>query len=169
MRVISGLSWAEACPRPACIPKSRPRGAKAAGLRYERELAKALPLATHGQWWQFEDRAGPGYCQTDLVLPTEGGLLVLEAKYTWTQTGHRQIQQLYKPVLERATGKLVVGAVVCKVLIRDLDPAWVCRDLESAKMRAFCGLPTVLHWLGTGLGPFRDRSPPSHLASGLVL
>lgn len=155
-RAIQGLISAAPCARPKGIPHGRPRGRKAAGLRYERALARALPEATHGQWFWFQDAFGPGHCQTDLLIPGPGGaIVVLEAKYTWTQAGHEQIARLYKPVLERAYRRQVCGLVVCKVLTGDTPRDWVCRDLETATARALSGLPTVLHWIGVGLGPLR--------------
>ena len=168
-RVIQGLRTASVLlERPSCIPKGRARGKKAAGLRYERELAKALPKARHGQWFQFEDLRGPGWCQVDLLLEEGGVWLILEAKYTWTQVGHNQIQLLYKPVIERATGQLAVGVVVCKVLTQETPKGWVCRGLEEARSRALCGLPTVLHWIGSGLGPLQTIRPRGHLADSLA-
>lgn len=167
-RAIFGLVSAVACSRPSHIPQSRPRDKKAAGLRYERELAKALPRAKHGQWFRFTDRAGHGHCQPDLIIETEAGLAVLEAKYTWTEAGHRQIDRLYRPVLEKATGKLILGIVVCKVLTAETPTRWICRTLEAALARAGCGLPTVLHWIGSGLEPLRLPPSRSHLASSLA-
>lgn len=168
MRVISGLISAVDCPRPDSIPKSRPRGRKAAGLRYERELAKALPKALHGQWFRFEDRIGRGHCQTDLLLETYWGWCVLEAKYTWTEAGHRQIDQLYRPVVERAMKRPTFGLVVCKVLTREVKPEWICSNLNSAVARASAGYKTVLHWIGAGLGPLQLPGPLSHLATDMA-
>lgn len=155
MRKISGLSFARLCERPGCIPKSLPRGRKAAGLRYERELAKALPAAMHGQWVEFWDAGGKGWCQPDLILDTQLGLVVLEAKYTWTEEGHQQIERLYVPVLEKIFARPVVGMVVCRTLVPEVELGWVCRDLDSAIRRAASGHRTVLHWIGSGLGPLK--------------
>lgn len=154
-RTIIGLISAAPCERPACIPKSRPRGRKGAGLKYERDLARAIPAGRHGQWFAFVDKKGPGYCQPDILLDTGLGIAVLEAKYTWTIQGHRQIAQLYKPVVQSVYPKRVFGIVVCKVLTADLEPSWVCRDLRTALGRACSGEPTVLHWIGAGLGPLQ--------------
>ncbi len=165
MRIISGLIWAEPCPRPASIPKSRPRGKKAAGLRYERVLAAALPEAKHGQWFRFEDRRGAGCCQTDLILSVAGATVVLEAKYTWTAEGHAQLDRLYLPVLKQALGRSAYGMVVCKVLTPGTPRDWVCGNLADAIYRAGTGLPTVLHWIGASPGPLELRPKGSHLAS----
>lgn len=170
-RVIRGLVWATKAERPPGFPLRRPRGAKALGLRYEAALARAVPGALHGQWWEFCDAAGKGFCQTDLVLEFEAFTLVLESKYTWTSVGHSQISQLYAPVLELALTKPVVGIVVCKVLTAGLPPdARVFGELGSALVAARrTAAPVVLHWLGKGgLGPWNTNTVPvahSRLAS----
>lgn len=167
VRQIKGLVWARPlAKRPSKLPKARAkRGAKAAGLRYERSLAEALPLAAHGVWFEFEDSGGLGWCQPDLLLPTAFGLAVLEAKYTWVPEGHRQVGGLYIPVLERCyPSKPVFGLVVCKVLTPATPRQAICRDLPTALYRAASGLPTVLHWIGAGLAPLQGTTVPSHLA-----
>ncbi len=164
-RQISGLIWAKPCSRPGCIPQSRPRGKKAAGIRYERDLAQALPGAIHGQWFEFQDSAGHGWCQPDLFLREKDAIFVLEAKYTWKRGASKQISGLYKPVLEAAFGLPVLGIVVCKVLTRETPKGSVCSSLEEAKQRAAGPWPVVLHWIGAGLGPFRGPSAPTHLAN----
>lgn len=155
-RIINGLIAASACSRPANIPKSRPRGRKAAGLKYERELAKGIPGGIHGQWFRFIDAKGPGVCQTDILLKTSLGIVILESKYTWTQDGHVQLDKLYIPVVERANpGIPAFGIVACKVLTNDVNPDWICRDLQSAIARSASGRKTVLHWIGAGLEPLQ--------------
>lgn len=165
-RVVSGLILARRCPRPRGIPVSRPRKAsKVAGLRYERELAKALPVGLHGAWFEFWDDNGPGHCQPDILVDLGSRMLVLEAKYTWVEAGHGQIEHLYRPVVEMALGKPTIGVVVCKVLTPEVVRSWVCRGLEEAIQRAGTGSRTVLHWIGAGLGPLQGAFGPSHLAS----
>ena len=169
-RAVVGVSWARACSRPASIPVGKPRKkCKLAGLGYERDLAKALPAAKHGQWFEFRDRNGAGHCQTDLILDCPLGLVVLEAKYTWTEQGHKQVEKLYQPVLGQAfPGRNILGIVVCKVLTRETPRGWVCRDLDSAIKRAFVGAPTVLHWIGAGLGPLQGVSRVFPLAEAFA-
>lgn len=167
-REIKNLIWAKACSRPSCIPKSRPRGKKAAGLRYERDLAKAVPGAIHGQWFEFTDSAGHGWCQPDLFFESHSAIWVLEAKYTWTEAGHRQIDRLYKPVLEKALDKPCFGMVVAKVLTSAMTVTSICRGLEEAMESARAGEKVCFHWLGVGLGPFQARHTGRPLASGLA-
>lgn len=162
-RFVKGLISADPCTRPPNIPKSRPRGRKAAGLKYEKDLACGLRLSIigkmplwHGQWFRFIDQNGLGVCQPDIIVRTPVGIAILESKYTWTQAGHLQLEKLYIPVVEKANpGVPAFGIVVCKVLTMDVDPSWVCRDLQSAIRRSSAGLKTVLHWIGAGLGPLQ--------------
>ena len=153
-RVISDLKWAHPLDsRPPCIPTSRPRGAKAAGLRFERELAKHLPSALHGQWFEFEDQNGHGYCQTDLIyslLPAY--LAVLEVKYTLVPGAHSKLLNLYLPVVSAALSRPAVG-VVC---VKNLDPRYrrgcIHTDLHTAASHAATtSYPALLQWSGQPL------------------
>lgn len=165
-RWIKGLISADPCSRPNNIPVGRPRGRKAAGVKYEKNLAANLRLALtgiyslwHGQWFRFIDSRGLGVCQTDIMLKTPVGIAILESKYTWTEDGHTQLDKLYIPVVEKANpGLPAFGLVVCKVLTADVNPSWVCRDLSSAIARAASGRKTVLHWIGVGLEPLKLRA-----------
>lgn len=160
-RRIVGLKWARECERPKCIPKGRPRGRKAAGLRYERQLAKALPEAKHGQWFEFEDVNGRGYCQTDLLLHLGGwGIAILECKYTWTLEAQRQLDLLYRPVVERAFMLPVRCVVVCKVLVPEAPLAAPTLGEALASGR-------VWHWLGATSG-HASGAPLQTIGLGLL-
>ena len=149
-RRIVNLTFAAPCDRPASIPLARPRGAKAAGLRYEQALASTMPIAKHGVWFTFRDKNGLGWCQTDLLLPYGGTCFVLECKYSWTFAGHEQIEQLYVPVVSKALGRRVRGLVVCRRLATWMPAdVIVCSDVYSALRAAEDGRRTVWHWLGT--------------------
>lgn len=154
-RRIVGLEWArQLTAKPKAIPTGRPRGAKAAGVRYERALARELVPGGFqaGVWFEFRDRGGSGWCQPDLILVGTRSVLVLEAKYTWTRVGHEQIEFLYRPVLERVFDLPVKGVVVCRVLIPETRECCVIGDLASA-LAVPAGTRSVLHWLpGTRLG-----------------
>lgn len=162
-RIISGLRFANLCSKPPhAQATSRPRGAKANGLRYEREIAKALPVARHGQWFQFIDQNGHGTCQTDLLLEFPELVVVLEAKYTWTMQGHVQVERLYRPVVERALGKPCFGLVICKALRDEVEmgDAMIVHRLMDAI--SWCQRKrTVLHWLGES--PFLKIDPGTRL------
>jgi hypothetical protein len=146
-RRIRGLiSAAKLTTKPACIPTSRARGVKALGVRYEREVAKALPVAEAGAWWEFRDRNGPGYCQTDLLVLGERFVLVLEAKYTYTVDAWRQLLGLYQPVVELALGLPVIPVQVCRVLTPNARnvTTGLAEAIELAKAEGWA----TLHWVG---------------------
>lgn len=149
-RKVLGLRYAKLLDeRPKTIPKGRPRGAKAAGLRYERALEEALGEAAEaGRWFEFEDMNGRGYCQTDFLIPLIDRLVVLECKYTWTHMGHLQMEQLYFPVIRQMTKKKVSGIVVCKNLLPLMAGVKVCKTLEEALVASASGQRTVWHWIG---------------------
>lgn len=145
-RVISGLKWARALDeRPASIPVGRARGAKRHGVKYERDFAKALPAATHGQWFEFWDANGRGFCQADFLLRVGEIIVVLECKYTWVPGAKFQISQLYAPVVQAAFGAKTVGIVVCKHLVPEAPKS--VPGLEEAIRLAVSGRESVLHWL----------------------
>ena len=146
-RQISGLKSAVALVgRPKCIPLGRPRGQKAWGIRYEREIAKRLPMASKGMWFKFEDRNGPGFCQVDFLLSLVGYMIVLESKYTWTLDAHVELETLYLPVVEMALRQKTQGVVVCKsVTVQTPKHATIYGDLTEISRGA--GRP-VWHFLG---------------------
>lgn len=157
-REVRGLRWARACARPGCIPVGRPRGVKAKGLVYERQVAGAVPGAIHGQWYEFEDANGPGWCQVDLMFPHPGGLpafVLLECKLTWTPEAFRQLRGLYIPVVEAASGHHALGLQVCRNLVPGLTSV-VVGNLERGVQIALTGREVCWHWLGA---PIRPRSP----------
>lgn len=149
IRRIKGLKWAQQCARPKCIPKGRARGACAQGLRYERSLAKRLPLAEHGQWFEYEDSNGLGYCQPDLIVKLPDRTWgVIEVKYTWVPEAHLQIEALYLPVIEAARQEPVCGVVACKRLVEGMRGTTVTGDLWHAFQLSAEGRRPVFHWLG---------------------
>lgn len=147
-RIARGVYQASRCQRPACIPVGRPRGAKAAGLRYERALAAALPQAEHGAWFEYRDANGPGYCQPDLLLHLPSITVVLEIKYTWTDKAYDQIEKLYLPVLQIALGKPVIGMQICKKLVPQAAAASrICSMLGNGLILAHRGERVAMQWL----------------------
>ena len=150
-RIIQGLQWAKGpMGKPRTIPASRATGVRRKGLLYEKALGKSIPEAKPGLWWEFEDKFGHGWCQTDLVLKLfQDLLLVLESKLTWTPEAHQQLELLYKPVLELATGRKIIGVAVAKNLLRGMPKVVKVTDsLPEAVAIARTGAPVVLHWIG---------------------
>lgn len=144
-RVVDGLQWVEETVNP--WPKSRPRGAKGEGLRFERALAKRLAGAKHGLWFKYQDFNGVGYCSPDLIVDYVQFVLVIEAKLTDTDEGRAQIEQLYSPVLHMHYKRPVRGILVCKNLRQ--GSANLAADLVSAVGLSQTCIPT-LQWRGKG-------------------
>ncbi len=135
--------------RPRTIPKGRPRGAKAMGVRYEKALGEALgEVAESGRWFEFEDLNGRGYCQTDFLISLPDRLIVLECKYTWTHMGHLQMEELYFPVIRQMTKKKVSGIVVCKNLLPLMNGIRVVHSLDEALEVSATGVRTAWQWIG---------------------
>ena len=144
------IDFAEPCLRPAFIPSGRSRGVKALGLRYERAAAKALPQATHGQWFRYlwTDSAEPHWCQTDLLWSSANRSIVFEVKLSYTTEGMDKLERLYLPVVSQATGRPTFGIQICRYLRAGIKEK-VFQNLEDALAYAPAGL-CVLHWNGKG-------------------
>ena len=139
--------------RPPSIPISRPRGAKAAGLRYERSLAKALPAGAHGIWFEFKDDNGHGFCQTDhLYSFLPDFIAIIEVKYTLVLDAYSKLRDFYIPIVSTAMKCSAVGVIVARNLIPGLSQVFI--DLPSAAYASYAAdYPTVLHWRGQNLMP----------------
>ena len=148
-RVIKGLKWALFFDGewPASIPRSKPKGVRAKGIRYEKAVSAALPGADHGRWIEFEDENGHGLAQPDILFRHNGALVILECKLTWTPKGHTQISQLYAPLLRSMGATKIKELVICKNLVPDI-PFPVFTDLGEA-LESKCE-SAVVHWIGAG-------------------
>lgn len=147
--VISGLKWARLSPKPKFAVKGArlPRGVKGEGVRFERKVAKALPLAQHGVWFEFEDSRGLGHCQPDLLLIQSDRVIVIECKLTWTPVAQTQLSDLYLPVVEFVFGLPVVLVTICRNLTPTTPRDALCDDLRAA-LSSSHSFP-VIHWLGS--------------------
>jgi hypothetical protein len=154
-RVVEGLRWARPCARPACIPHGRPRGVKALGVSYERRVGAAVvarlgPASVRsGQWFEFEDANGHGWCQVDVLARLGDLVAVLECKLADVAGAQGQLRELYLPVVALATRRPVVGVVVVRHLERGAQVPRVCTSLREA-LTCAAGAPSVLHWIGKG-------------------
>ena len=179
-RKIQGLKWARGTSPPGFAKGPGPKvGAKAQGLRYERAVARELPQALKGLWWEFEDGNGPGWCQTDFFIPGKSEGLVLECKLGYSEGAWKQLELLYLPVVQLATGLKIQGLQVTKLLrgpgfapvgagvrvgakppgvrVGAKPPGVrVVNRLESGLALARLGHRVVVHW--TGLGPILERN-----------
>lgn len=153
-RTIIGLEWARQLPdRPTNIPKSRPRGTKADGLRYERALAKALLVHgfQHGLWFEFKDLNGYGYCSPDLIRVDRDCVIVIEAKLTDGLAARHQLKNLYIPVLGMVFQKPVAPVVALRHVTYEVTSE--LHDSITEALATVCTRqwpPSVLHWLGRG-------------------
>lgn len=148
-RSVVGLHYAAMCLRPAHIPKSRPKGSKAAGLRYEKALSAAIPRAEHGQWFEFKDLNGPGHCQMDLVIEGAKRVVIIECKLTEIEQGRDQLEKLYFPIARVVwPDKKPLGIVAVRHLSKCSDVRDVETTLKGAILRAETrGEIPVLHWM----------------------
>lgn len=153
-RQVVGLKTATLlAERPSCIPLSRPRGAKAAGLRFEKALASHLKGCLHGQWFEYEDFNGFGYCQSDIIfsfLPSY--LCIIEAKYTFVPGAHAKLANLYIPIISKALKAPCCGVVI----VKNLDPRYrrgrLFTSLPAAAESSFnSGYPSLIQWSGQAL------------------
>jgi hypothetical protein len=150
-RIIDSIYCATLCQKPASVPgPGRPRGAKRLGYKYEKDFAEALQAkypagCLFGQWFQFNDRNGKGYCQTDLILKTSKVNIIFECKLTDVDTGRSQLSHLYFPVVEKALGLPVLGIVVTRHLSKETQVELVVDSLKAAVLLAKTCIPT-LHW-----------------------
>ena len=147
MRRVRGLLWAEqvSCP----WPKSRARGSKALGLRYERLVASKIPGAIHNPWFKFQDAIGEGHCSPDVLVPGPPGLLV-ECKLKDWREAWEQVEGLYWPILEKVLGQRPVAVVVVRYASLG---APIVTTLQQAIAKA--AERPVLHWPGHGPFPFQ--------------
>ena len=153
MPALKNIIYAAPCLRPKFIPiPKRLRGAKRLGIAYEKALAKAIPAATHGQWFEYRGIDGPGWCQTDLLLESERRVVVVEIKLTDLLAARLQLNSLYLPVLRAAFPEKSIHAIIAlrhvtnvpeDVQIHDKfsEALWAARDSSPAP---------VFHWLGKG-------------------
>lgn len=108
-------------------PASTRRGtpAQRQGLRYERKALDHLsatfgPAFVRHQWFEYQDKRGRRYCQTDGLLQTPLGAAIFEIKYSFTAEAHTQLRMLYAPVVRAAYHPARLALViVCK----NFDPA----------------------------------------------
>lgn len=169
VRPVEGLLWARPCERPDFVPNSRPRGAKAAGLRYERAFVKYLqPGVIHGQWFEFEDASGLRYCQTDVLYPLSLHLLaVVELKYTLVDSAWDQLLDLYGPVVEAAYNIPCGLVTVFKNFPRSDMGKLALHDnlMDATTFSRDTGTVSLLHWVGQPLIPKPNRRTAGILAT----
>lgn len=144
-RVIENLQTAVYSASPFPKRKRIGRGAKAAGLRYEKcvgeELARRGLTVVRGPWIKFHDINGQGFAQPDFIIQdSETHWAILEVKLSQTKTAFEQLFSLYLPLLTFLhPGVKFVPLQVCKNLRYEDDK--IVDDLTLTKQGA------TWHWL----------------------
>lgn len=149
--IIPPLRWAKAVSPPEWLQQRRkPTPRQSDGLRYENAFVgyalQRWPSAIHGQWWEFEDVKGRGWVQTDLWIPEEA--IIIECKLTWSQSGMRQLEDLYVPIIAQAAC-IPLPILVCKNLRRSTPRSRICANWPQVEafVNAGGGTP-IFHWMG---------------------
>lgn len=153
-RVVDRLQWARPCERPSVLPRRRVnyRNIQAVGLRYEKAVGSAVRdlkwgKVLCGQWFEFCDVHGHGYCQTDVLIVRQFDVIVLECKLTEVLDARIQLKHLYLPVVEKVFDRLARGVVVARHLTRTTETDRVFDNLPAALIAGHCA---TLHWIGRG-------------------
>lgn len=147
-RRVEGLRWVQ--PRANPWPRVRLRGSRAAGIRFQKTVGRAIPTAKRDQWFEFLDVHGLGYCSPDLFLLGHTYTWVLECKLTATDEADAQLGGLYLPILAHYSGREARGIVVVRHLRPQVDLSRVRADLRACLRDATPTYFPILHWLGRG-------------------
>ena len=141
--------------RPGNIPKSRGRGAKAEGRRYEAAVLKKLLLpltkttsseVLSSVWFEFLDANGRGVCEADHIIIRPDRVVVVECKLTQTPRGISQLERLYLPCARLVwPERRVQGVMICKTLYE--EPTFYAGSWEEVLAAPDSVIPTW-HWLG---------------------
>lgn len=114
MRIpVRHLKWARFSPSPPPgLKKSRPRGRKRQGVKYEQAAHEyfhsLFPAWRANQWIHFADEHSTRWCQPDGFVELPDRILLVEFKYQHTPEAWEQLRLVYAPVLEYLLGKRVV-------------------------------------------------------------
>ena len=142
-RRIEGLAWAERAESPfGGAPRAR--GAKLAGLRFERSMVKRVSAwfpgdeVLAGPWIHYGDSNGPGFAQPDIVCLKRK--IVFECKLGFRNEALIELEELYLPLCERVWGEGFRGVVLAKHWrAEEQNSALLLPDLEllSARLGVF--------------------------------
>ena len=144
---VSGLGWVQPKPvGPWPEKKRRGRGSKAKGHKFEADCRRLLERhwqeadIMSGQWFKFGDDTGEHWAQPDYYIVLETEILLFECKLTQTSDAWRQLEHLYKPLLEFYYELPVVCVQLCRNLLED-DGTIISRagDIEDG---------ATWYWLG---------------------
>lgn len=158
VRRVKGLVRAAKC-EPLFVKQYVRKGLPAKGISYERQLASFLPHATHGQWFEYHDFNGRGYCQTDMYFRSHGSLFILEAKLSDVEHARDQLDYLYLPVVGEALRARPLGIIVTRYVTKVPSHMKVCFTLEEAMSLASRKHFPIWHWRGPPINLNTPVSP----------
>ena len=149
-RQVYDLYSAVPCPSPWGKSPRRGRSPSAKkGLKYEKEAHKAIPGSVFNQWFHFWDKAGPGFCAPDLLLPLPNGeIIVFECKLKDTEDARKQLLGLYLPVIRAAFNRPTRGIIIARHLAPFTPSKLVTGHVAGALAFGPETIP-VIHWLGS--------------------
>lgn len=116
--------------------RTRVRGARAAGIRYEKkihvEFLRRYPKHyLPSPWFQFWDKHGARWCQPDglIIDPAQSLIVISEVKHTHTGEAWWKLLKLYLPVVRHFFGN--EWEYRCIEVVRFYDPltAFPCARL----------------------------------------
>jgi hypothetical protein len=90
---------------PAFAARGRSRGAKLAGLRYQKKVNARLKAefnshALIGPWFAFATPEGQRFCQLDACVKyDDNDFIIIETKIRHTSLSYYQLKELYLPVI----------------------------------------------------------------------
>ena len=119
------------------------------GLRYQRKVEKEVSrlfpgLVSIGPWFRYKVEDKVRLCQPDLILKFDGHICIVEIKYTTTAKAWQQLNEVYRPVVEKAFRQQVTMALITRMF----DPA-VKFPVEVTLLH---DLESVEAWKGPNLG-----------------
>lgn len=142
-RLVEGLLWAQKA-KASPWPKAKLSGTALQGKRFENRIARALPAAEHGPWFEFCDSNGKGFCSPDLVLRLPKAVLLLEVKLTWTFEAVAQLFGLYRPILAKVEDQPIFCGVILQGIGRERPPLPFVSSLREMFFAPPGPLPPVL-------------------------
>lgn len=126
---VQDLGWVrlEACAPTFAARKVRVQGARALGIKYEKQVHEEFlrRFPRHylpSPWFKFQDSRGLRWCQPDglLIDPGQGQIVIIEVKHSHTGEAWWKLQHMYLPVVRQFFGQ--EWSYRCLEVVRYYDP-----------------------------------------------
>ena len=102
----------------------------------------------HGQWYNYKDRRGVGYCQSDIVILPHGDnkeIIIMECKLKSRKIAQIQLRYLYRPIIQHLyPDSPIIMVQVCKFLNKEIKGVIIDdtndlykQDLSTLYLRTF--------------------------------